>query len=225
MEENGVWRTVGGRRIFIKEGQDLASAMKESGKFSKSSKVQKIEKIKYNLPKDNSEFTKTIKENIDKLIEEYNSPLEEVSYKSAKQTFKTGEAGSITNYGKNLSIGQSTQENIYHEFAHTLMDEQRYKLLDEKPEFWNKIKKVEKDYYKEIRQIDKKSISSFKEYDTNFNRLDAINKIRISPSNRYYETSTDEFFAESFANYKLGMTKSKYAKQIVDLIDEEFKKK
>ena len=33
MEENGAWRTVGGRRIFIKEGQDLASAMKESGKF------------------------------------------------------------------------------------------------------------------------------------------------------------------------------------------------
>ena len=33
MEENGVWRTVGGRRIFIKEGQDLASAMKESKKI------------------------------------------------------------------------------------------------------------------------------------------------------------------------------------------------
>lgn len=31
----GVWRTVGGRRIFIKDGQDLASAMKESGKFGK----------------------------------------------------------------------------------------------------------------------------------------------------------------------------------------------
>ena len=31
----GVFRTVGGRRIFIKEGQDLATAMKESGKFSK----------------------------------------------------------------------------------------------------------------------------------------------------------------------------------------------
>lgn len=36
MEENGVWRTVGGRRIFIKDGQDLVSAMKESGKFSKN---------------------------------------------------------------------------------------------------------------------------------------------------------------------------------------------
>lgn len=29
----GIWRTVGGRRIFIRDGQDLASAMKESGKF------------------------------------------------------------------------------------------------------------------------------------------------------------------------------------------------
>ena len=29
----GVFRTIGGRHIFIKDGQDLASAMKESGKF------------------------------------------------------------------------------------------------------------------------------------------------------------------------------------------------
>ena len=29
----GVWRTVGGRRIFIKDGEDLEIAMKNSGKF------------------------------------------------------------------------------------------------------------------------------------------------------------------------------------------------
>lgn len=29
----GVWRTVEGRRIFIKDGEDLATAMKNSGKF------------------------------------------------------------------------------------------------------------------------------------------------------------------------------------------------
>lgn len=29
----GVWRTVGGRRIFIKDGEDLKTAMKNSGKF------------------------------------------------------------------------------------------------------------------------------------------------------------------------------------------------
>ena len=32
----GVFRTVGGRRVFIKDGQDLASAMKESGKFGET---------------------------------------------------------------------------------------------------------------------------------------------------------------------------------------------
>lgn len=31
--EDGVWRTVGGRRIFIKDGQSLSDAMKKSGKF------------------------------------------------------------------------------------------------------------------------------------------------------------------------------------------------
>lgn len=38
--ENGVWRTIGGRRVFIKEGQDLASAMKESGKFKSNQKAK-----------------------------------------------------------------------------------------------------------------------------------------------------------------------------------------
>lgn len=38
MFEDGVWRTVGGRRIFIKNGEDLATAMKKSGKFKKRNK-------------------------------------------------------------------------------------------------------------------------------------------------------------------------------------------
>lgn len=38
--EKGVWRTIGGRRVFIKEGQDLASAMKESGKFKSAKKIK-----------------------------------------------------------------------------------------------------------------------------------------------------------------------------------------
>lgn len=32
----GVWRTIGGRRVFIRNGEDLASAMKRSGKFKKA---------------------------------------------------------------------------------------------------------------------------------------------------------------------------------------------
>ena len=32
-DEDGVWRTIGGRRVFIRTGQSLSEAMKESGKF------------------------------------------------------------------------------------------------------------------------------------------------------------------------------------------------
>ena len=34
-ESEGVWRTIGGRRVFIKTGQSLADAMRDSGKFVK----------------------------------------------------------------------------------------------------------------------------------------------------------------------------------------------
>ena len=44
-EEDGVWRTVGGRRIFIKNGQSLSDAMKESGKFKKKEKLTEKEKL------------------------------------------------------------------------------------------------------------------------------------------------------------------------------------
>ena len=36
--ENGVWRTISGRRVFIKDGQSLTAAMRESGKFGASEK-------------------------------------------------------------------------------------------------------------------------------------------------------------------------------------------
>lgn len=42
-EEDGVWRTIGGRRVFIKKGQSLSDAMKESGKFKKVSDVKRGE--------------------------------------------------------------------------------------------------------------------------------------------------------------------------------------
>lgn len=46
--EDGVWRTVGGRRIFIRNGESLSSAMKKSGKFKlvKKGKKKKEEEIK-----------------------------------------------------------------------------------------------------------------------------------------------------------------------------------
>lgn len=48
----GVWRTIGGRKVFIKDGQDLASAMKESGKFKSSAKKTKEESQNKELSKE-----------------------------------------------------------------------------------------------------------------------------------------------------------------------------
>ena len=36
--EKGVWRTISGRRVFIKDGQSVAAAMQASGKFSANRK-------------------------------------------------------------------------------------------------------------------------------------------------------------------------------------------
>lgn len=61
--KDGVWRTIGGRRVFIKNGQDLASAMKESGKF-KSAKKKEVETI--------------TQEEYDKLPNDYKGTLKEL---------------------------------------------------------------------------------------------------------------------------------------------------
>ena len=36
--EEGVWRTIGGRRIFIKKGKSVEEAVRESRKFKKKNK-------------------------------------------------------------------------------------------------------------------------------------------------------------------------------------------
>lgn len=61
--KDGVWRTIGGRRVFIKNGQDLASAMKESGKFGNKKKVETISKEEYDkMP---SDYKGSLKELVD----------------------------------------------------------------------------------------------------------------------------------------------------------------
>lgn len=54
MEEDGVWKTICGRRVFIKTSQSLTDAMKESGKFIKSPIIgNNINKLKSNQDKSN----------------------------------------------------------------------------------------------------------------------------------------------------------------------------
>lgn len=61
----GVWRTVGGRRIFIKDGEDLATAMKNSGKFG-----NKKEKAK-NITFGNSDLKETLTKDDEEILNYY----------------------------------------------------------------------------------------------------------------------------------------------------------
>ena len=52
----GRWVTIGGRRVFIKDGQDLETAMKNSGKFKiKNKDIDKTINKKYFYAGDNNQ--------------------------------------------------------------------------------------------------------------------------------------------------------------------------
>lgn len=95
----GIWRTVGGRRIFIKDGEDLETAMKKSGKFKKN-------EIK-NKDDDKKETNKNI---IDKNTEEFSKKIMNQDKESAivfdddgkEIMFKDGEQHKVEFKGKEL---------------------------------------------------------------------------------------------------------------------------
>ena len=59
----GVWRTVGGRRIFIKDGEDLATAMKNSGKFRNKKEKEEIKDKDDNKKNGKKEYEKNNQQN------------------------------------------------------------------------------------------------------------------------------------------------------------------
>lgn len=60
-ESEGVWRTVGGRRIFIRDGQSLSDAMKNSGKFkSAKKKVDYDKRPQSDVDKENERNNKAV---------------------------------------------------------------------------------------------------------------------------------------------------------------------
>lgn len=63
--EEGAWRTISGRRIFIKDGQSLTEAMKNSGKFNNNVKDRLKKQV--NGKNDNNMTEKEINEKIDEL--------------------------------------------------------------------------------------------------------------------------------------------------------------
>lgn len=86
MSNNGVWRTVKGRRIFIKDGQSLTDAMKESGKFTSNRNKEIQEKLRQQFNKNEKVKRKSLETFEDKL--EYIDKNQDKLYKIIEESEK-----------------------------------------------------------------------------------------------------------------------------------------
>lgn len=99
-----------------------------------------------------------------------------------------------------------------HEFAHVLSVEgqatQSYATKEVK-DFWASMKKLQKDYDKELLSLQSKGDPK------------GVYELHLG---KYASTNVNEFMAEAFTEYKLSSNPSKYAVKVGELIDATFKK-
>lgn len=107
---DGVWRTVGGKHIFIRTGESLSSAMKRSGKFkfSNKKKGEKNWRDKLNSPTERDEIL--------------NRELDESTRTKAKDFWekedKKGEVDEVL-YAKNLKEAKTGYDKLATEYKNT----------------------------------------------------------------------------------------------------------
>lgn len=111
-EIGGVWRTVGGRRIFIKDGQDLVTAMKESGKFKKTVGLNSNDNItleNHPKPKLLTTLDDLSKKNIEKVLKDYEKEIKDDKIENAIVITKEGKVyqcfGNETNVWPDVDLG------------------------------------------------------------------------------------------------------------------------
>lgn len=119
--EDGVWRTVGGRRIFIKEGQSLTDAMKNSGKFKTQKDKQTTSDKQLNFQTDikkvsltgvDKEYQATILEEFDKIYNEYPIDISETTLKTTSSRTASGIAGFGIEAEYDKKTGKVTEKRI-----------------------------------------------------------------------------------------------------------------
>lgn len=141
--EKGVWRTIGGRRVFIKEGQDLASAMKESGKFKSASKISK---------KDEDD----IKKSMQKVAEQYEQDKKEdkvaerLKENEANERKIRSEATGKDKVLEDFKNSDGSKENF--EKALNKISEMEYNNEINPDEYKESISKIQKEYVEKNRK-------------------------------------------------------------------------
>ena len=117
----------------------------------------------------------------------------------------------LQRHSANIDKENHPKYTTTHEFAHLLTTLGRKGIANNEGvvEFWSELRKVFSEYLKEL----------------NSHRIsgdyDKASEIFIG---KYGHTNTDEFFAESFAQYELNSKPTKYSKKVGELVEKYFKK-
>lgn len=130
---------------------------------------------------------------------------------------------------------------ITHEYAHTLslISQEKYKTfvgmnMNEQRRFNDKIKKIHKEYITELsklseeaKKLDNKFILDIDKWtkEDDARRKEIAKQIKDVFISNYSKKNEEEFFAEAFADAKLGKNPSPYAKKVLQEIDKTFKKR
>lgn len=157
-DEEGVWRTIGGRRVFIRSGQSLADAMIESGKFKTGLRSNYRKAKQEDEEKKKAEQVKNI--NVDDAINEFmNADVGDWNNMNQAERDKTCEKilkDFEQKYGDKLE-----DEKFRKEVLDGLEDQNFHtmgKIIDEKYEYSNN--KELKDLDKRIAEAEKKEEKS-----------------------------------------------------------------
>ena len=149
--EEGVWRTIGGRRVFIRTGQSLSDAMKESGKFSRVKKNEKLykkiesekekEKMTYEEFKNKIEeitSSPSYKEKMDKAVDELNE----------KYGYKNDWREQVQKNNEQLEKDVTNLQNKINEYRNKSYASQGV----EKYQYWQQAEKLQEQYYERFRE-------------------------------------------------------------------------
>ncbi len=130
----GVWRTVGGRHIFIKDGDDLATAMKKSGKY------------KFDKSKISENIVKTEVKDVtdEEALDEYCKS----SFELGKEAGWTDKDMSYEDYKKEF-IENKGNMNFFNDNKEAIKKSIKNRRLEEQKTFEEKSKEYKEHRYKE----------------------------------------------------------------------------
>lgn len=163
--------------------------------------------VSFDMKGNEDKFKDSIKI-IKKLSQEYDTRLREVTVGAEKA------AGDVDMSGYRMRINSNALSTTIHEFAHTLANTLADKYgLTQHSEFWKEIKKIQRDYKKNVGSDTSKWISSYE----------------------HSSRKPDEFLAEAFTHAKmrqLGLQKPHqygtdytYSEKVLNTVDKYFKKR